>query len=112
MIYRRLLDQPQTSPIAAGWLRYQLADALRLNREFAAAYREIDRIRTDSLAEPDDELQERVDLLAVELALDRGDCQQAIAELEGFLSRHPTSKKSRSARRRLQYLETEGSQCT
>jgi thioredoxin-like negative regulator of GroEL len=93
-------------------LQYLLADALRLARQWDAAQQELAAVRAAAALLRDRDLVERADLLAFNLADDRGDCRQAIAVLEDFLRVHPRSGYSGQAAQTLAALRTDKAACT
>jgi thioredoxin-like negative regulator of GroEL len=93
-------------------LQYLLADALRIARSWSEAEKELAAVRAAAATLRDQDLAERADLLAFNLADDRGDCQQAIAVLEDFLRLHPRSGYSGRAAQTLQALRTDKADCT
>lgn len=110
--YRRILELDQLTPKQQNWTRYQLVDALRLAGDYDAAMKELSMARQGTVQTADQELLERLDYLAADIALDRGDCQQARAALESFLGQHPASDLRRQAKRALATLDSDGFSCT
>ena len=112
--YRRLLEQPGTP--AARRARYQLnlADALRLARDWQGADRALGAARATVAKLATGErrpLEDQVDLVVVRLAHDRGGCT-AVATLESFLREHPESRHRSLARGNLAQLRTSSPNCS
>ena len=99
-------------PARSNRIRYQLADALRLARQFDESWNEIEEVRNDLDPAKDGALLERFELLAAQVLIDRGDCSRARSELELFLSQHPSSDLKRVARHTLDTLRDEGYRCS
>ena len=93
-------------------LQYLLADALRMARSWSEAEKELAAVRASAALLRDQDLAERAELLAFNLADDRGDCRQAIAVLEDFLRVHPRSGYSGQAAQTLQALRADKAACT
>ncbi len=93
-------------------IRYLLADSLRLGRQFEEAAKELAAVRSAAAKLADQELIERADLLAYNLADDRGNCQQAMVALEDFLRLHPKSGFRGQAAQTLATLRTDKAACT
>jgi thiol:disulfide interchange protein DsbD len=93
-------------------LQFLLADALRMARSWSEAEKELAAVRSAAAMLRDQDLAERADLLAFNLADDRGDCRQAIAVLEDFLRLHPRSGYSGQAAQTLAALRTDKAACT
>ena len=110
--YQRILELEQLTQKQMNWTRYQLVDALRLTGDFDSARKELEIARAAALADSDQELVERLDYLSADIALDRGDCQQARTALETFLGEHPQSDLRPQAKRTLAALEADRSRCT
>lgn len=111
-LYRRILSTGELSESEEARTRYQLADALRIAGRYDRALEEVNGARAGASRADEPSLLERLDLLAAEIALDRGDCQRARTALRDFLNRHPQSQLRRHAKRSLAALEAEGSRCT
>lgn len=103
-LYRRLLEdaQGEDSDGDAAQLHYLLADALRLARDWEGAEESLAGARA---ATDDPRLEERLDLLAYQVAEDHGDCQGAKSSLERFLDAHPESRLHARMARALRDLE-------
>jgi len=93
-------------------LQYLLADALRMARSWNEAEKELAAVRAAAAMLRDQDLAERSELLAFNLADDRGDCHQAIAVLQDFLRLHPRSGYSGQAAQTLQALRSDKAACT
>lgn len=106
-LYRRLLAGPAMDPELAAWTHYLLADALRIANDFEQAQRVLDDARRVAGTVSSDRLLERLDLLAVQVAEDRGDCRTQANALESFLKLHPESGYASRARRTLDTLRGE-----
>ena len=111
-LYRQLLSLEVLQPEEANWTRYQLSDALRISHQFDAAQVELERARTEALSISQDSLVPRLDLLAADIALDRGDCEQARQEFQAFLGSHPTGELRRHARQALAAINGNSALCT
>lgn len=107
-LYRQLANAPGTDTTLAGWTRYLLADALRMAGDYPGASREIAEAKRLAGDKGAAQLIERLDLLTVQVAEDRGDCRSQMTALESFLSQHPKSDYSYRAKRTLQALKSEG----
>lgn len=96
-LYQRVLEQIRRGTEAEAWLTYQLADALRIGRDWDAARRHLAVAHELATAlgaksgAKSAELEERVDLLSVHLAQESGDCDGALTSLQRFLDVHPKS---------------------
>lgn len=102
----------ETNALSVARLRYLLADALRLGRQFEEAGKELATLRAAAALLRDQDLIERADLLAFNLADDRGNCQQAVSALEDFLRLHPKSGYSGQAAQTLAALRSDKAACT
>jgi len=112
-LYRRVLASSGVQPAERPLLTYLLADALRLDRDFAGASTALAAARAAAQREHDAELVERADLLAFSIAHEAGDCRRAKLSLEEFLQKHPQSSMSAQAQRALQALAADKSaRCT
>ena len=111
-LYRRLLTTGGLPPAKLNLIRYQLADALRLARQYDEAWEEIEGARASLDSAKDNPLLERFELLAAQVLIDRGDCSRAQSELETFLDQHPSSDLRRVARQTLTTLREEGYRCS
>jgi len=111
-LYRQLLSLEVLQPNDETWTRYQLSDALRIGRQFEAAQLELERARAEALLIGQDSLVPRLDLLAADIALDRGDCEQARREFEAFLGSHPKGEMRRHAKQGLASIKGDSSLCT
>lgn len=90
-LYRRLLELGWKEPKGDAWLRFLLADALRLDQDYDGASGAVREGRRLATAAGDTSLLERLDLMDIQLAVDRGDCKQQLAGLEAFKKHHPKS---------------------
>jgi tetratricopeptide (TPR) repeat protein len=110
-LYRRMLATEQVSVEQAMALRYQLAETLRLGEAYEQAIEQVQQARVLATREGNSTLLERLELLTAQIALDRGDCESAENALEEFLGSHPESQFSRSARKTLKVLRSDGFAC-
>ena len=110
-LLRRVIASEENA-LTAARLRYLLADALRLGRQFEEAGKELAALRAAAAMLRDQDLVERADLLAFNLADDRGNCKQAVTALEDFLRLHPKSGYSGQAAQTLVALRSDKAACT
>ena len=110
-LLRRTIDLETDAQLRAR-MQYLLADSLRLAGAWKDSATELAAARSAATMLRDQDLVERVDLLAFSLAEDRGDCKQAIAALEDFLRVHPRSGYSGQAAQTLATLRTDKAACT
>ncbi len=111
-LYQAMLEEVRDGNGAA-WLHYLAADAYRLEGEISQAESSMRRARSLAGGLDDPELLERLDLLRYYIAHDNGDCREAIASLERFLSSHPKSGYRSQARRTLTAIRAgKGMECT
>jgi len=110
-LYRRMIATRQLAPEKEIRIQYQLIDALRLAAHYEEALQELGRTRQSAIQVEDMPLVQRFDLLAAQISLDRGDCDEAQSALEDFLGAYPTSDLVKAARRTLQTLKSAGYQC-
>lgn len=110
-LYRRLLEGPGVTPEQELSARFRLVNSLRLSQRYDEAYEELERAQ--SLAETlrNKRLLEHLDLLAADLARERGDCRLAMSYLQTFLERYPNSSLRPQARRTLYTLRTDEGAC-
>ena len=111
-LYRQLLTVENLGIQETTWARYQLADALRLARDFDLAEAELGRARSLADSEGDQGMIERIELLSADIAMDRGDCERAKLAYQTFLGRHPVSSLRRYAERSLVTIDSDTGQCT
>ncbi len=111
-MYRQLLSLESIGTEEEMRTRYQLSDALRLSQEYDKASSELARARSQAKSVEDKKLIERIDLLAADIALSRGDCDSARTAYQVFLGKHPTSNLRRLAKRALATIDAENAQCT
>jgi thioredoxin-like negative regulator of GroEL len=112
ILYRRVLSTPGLTPDLNGWTRYLLADALRMAEDYESAQREIAEAKRGASGKAGEQLIERLDLLAVQVAEDRGDCRSQVSALQSFIKLHPQSDYRYRAQRTLDTLRSEGgAQC-
>lgn len=106
-LYRRVLEQVRRGTDAEAWLTYQVADALRIGRDWDAARDALGEARklATTLDAQGSGLEERVDLLSVHLAQESGDCDGTLASLERFLHQHPESTHATYAERTLDAIK-------
>lgn len=101
---------PAGSPEAGEW-RYRRADALRLAEQFEPALAAIDQGQKDALKSDNKPLAERFDFLRSLVALDRGDCDKAMASLQSFLAQYPQSSLRGMVNRALNDLKQHPTVC-
>lgn len=111
-LYQRILSLGELTESGRVLTRVQMVDALRLAGRYDEAVVELGPARNEATRAGVGSLLERLDLLAAEIAMDRGDCLQARSALEEFLEKHPESDWKRYARQSLASLRREGEQCT
>ncbi len=112
-LYQRILDRIQQGTDAEAWLTYNMADALRMGRHYESANQTLELANTLAVRLEDNELMERIALLATQVAQDLGDCTRAMATLEHFVNSFPKSIHSHDARRTLQAIRKgEAMECT
>jgi thiol-disulfide isomerase/thioredoxin len=107
-LYERLIA---ASPAEAGEWRYRRADALRLAEEFEPALAAIEQGQKDALKADNKPLAERFDFLRSLVALDRGDCDKAMASLQSFLAQYPQSSLRGMVNRALNDLKQHPTVC-
>ncbi len=94
------------------WVRYFLADSLRMAGHFDEARQAAARAGAAAAAVHDEDLTERLALMPFWLARDQSHCAAAAQALATFESRHPKSALLSSAHLALQELRSEGSTCS
>lgn len=109
-LYRRVLELGGMPAEETAWMRYLLADALRMSGDYRGASVEVAKAH-GAVPRGSEALLERVDLLAVQIAEQDGDCRQRVSALEAFLKAHPASQYSAQARRSLQELSADTAAC-
>ena len=111
-IYLQMLSLDSLTSEEENWVRFQLSDSLRISKEFDLAAEHLANARRQAKASEEKELLERIDLLAGEIALDRGDCTQARIAFEAFLGKHPASDLRQYARQALLDLDSANTRCS
>lgn len=111
-LYRRLLAREVITPEQELSARFRLVKSLRINRQFDQAGEELEQARTLAEAQENTRLLEHLDLMAAELAVERGDCRLAMAMLQTFLDRYPDGNLHEQARRTLYWLSTDEKACS
>jgi len=101
-LYRKILEILPPDSSDATWVRFRLADALRLWGRFDAAHDALGFARKSAAESADTDFLEQVDLLGIRIAQDMGDCDQTTQVLKNFLSAHPKSSYVPLARRTLE----------
>jgi tetratricopeptide (TPR) repeat protein len=110
-LYQRLLDRPGITPEQELSARFRLVNSLRISQRFDEAQVELERARVLAETQQNTRLLEHLDLLAADLARDRGDCREAITHLQTFIDRYPQSSLRPQARRTLYTLRTNEGNC-
>ena len=110
-LYRRLLEGPGVTPEQELSARFRLVNSLRLSQRFDEAQVELERAQVLAEALQNDRLLEHLDLLAADLARERGDCPLAMSYLQTFIERYPQSSLRPQARRTLYALRTNQEAC-
>ncbi len=99
-LFEKLVATPSGDARKDAWRRYLLADARRLEEDFAAAARELATAEKAARAAGDDaQLLERIDWLGFALARDARDCGRAQGALARLEKDHPSSPLVAEARR-------------
>ncbi|MGB5814441.1 MAG: thioredoxin family protein [Thermoanaerobaculia bacterium] len=111
-LYRRLLEGPGVTPEQELSARFRLVNSLRLSQRFDEAQEELEQARILATAQQNNRLLEHLDLLAADLARERGDCRSALTYLQTFLERYPQSSLRPQARRTLYALRTNEGACS
>lgn len=106
-VYRRVLaDLNPASPLGAR-LSYEVAESLRRGGDLTGAQEALEgataNVRKAELEDSD--LGARLALLRFHIAHDRGECQEAVGNLESFLDRYPESPLAPPARSTLHRLK-------
>ena len=110
-LLEKLVATPSGDAKKDAWRRYLLADARRLDEDFAAAARELGAADRAAHATGDVQLLERVDWLGFALARDARDCARAQGALVRLEKEHPASPLVAEARRDWTSLKT-AAQCS
>lgn len=110
-LYQQMLRTDDLPREKAVLVQYQLTDALRLAGRYDEALEQLGDTRPNALDVGNAELVERLDLLGAQVAIDRGDCQQAESELQHFLSTYRKSQLRKQANRTLATLRADGYRC-
>lgn len=111
-LYRRLLEGPGVTPEQELSARFRLVNSLRLSQRYDEAQAELELAQTLAEELQNERLLEHLDLLAADLARERGDCQLAMSYLQTFLERYPGSSLRPQARRTLYALRTNEGACS
>jgi thioredoxin-like negative regulator of GroEL len=111
-LYRRLLEGPGVTPEQELSARFRLVNSLRLSQRYDEAHEELTRAQNLAKAQQNERLLEHLDLLAADLARERGDCPLAMSYLQTFLERYPQSSLRPQARRTLYALRTKQGACS
>jgi thioredoxin-like negative regulator of GroEL len=111
-LYRRLLEGPGVTPEQELSARFRLVNSLRLSQRYDEAQAELELAQTLAKQLQNERLLEHLDLLAADLARERGDCQLAMSHLQTFLERYPGSSLRPQARRPLYALRTNEGACS
>ena len=111
-LYRRLLEGPGVTPEQELSARFRLVNSLRLSQRYDEAYEELERAQILAETQQNNRLLEHLDLLAADLARERGDCRLAMSYLQTFLERYPQSSLRPQARRTLYALRTNEGACS
>ena len=111
-LYRRLLEGPGVNPEQELSARFRLVNSLRLSQRYDEAQAELELAQTLAEELQNERLLEHLDLLAADLARERGDCQLAMSNLQTFLERYPGSSLRPQARRTLYALRTNEGACS
>ncbi|MGB6001950.1 MAG: thioredoxin family protein [Thermoanaerobaculia bacterium] len=111
-LYRRLLEGPGVTPEQELSARFRLVNSLRLSQRFDEAQEELEQALILATAQQNNRLLEHLDLLAADLARERGDCRSALTYLQTFLERYPQSSLRPQARRTLYALRTNEGACS
>lgn len=110
-LYRQILATEQLPGDKAILVRYQLTNALRLTGQFEEALQELAKTQIGALQAGNTELVERLELMAAQIELDKGDCRKAEAALEEFLGDHRKSPLRGQVHRTLATIRADGYQC-
>ena len=94
------------------WVRFFLADSLRMARDFAGARAALTRAAKAAEGVADPELTERLALFSFWIARDESRCAAAAAALGSFEHRHPKSELLQDARQALDDLRGGASTCS
>ena len=92
-------------------VRYQLTNTLRLSGRYEEALKELAKTHSDALQAGNTELVERLELMAAQIELDKGNCEKAEAALEEFLGDHRKSPLRGQVNRTLAMIRADGFQC-
>lgn len=111
-LYRRMLALDSLPAENQTLTRYRLSDALRIALDFDAAERELEIARAAAQSSRDPLLLDRIELLAGDIALDRGDCERAREAFESLLGRGSSDEFKRQARRGLATIQAQEEQCS
>lgn len=111
-LLEKLLATPSSDPGKDAWRRYLLADARRLDEDWAAAARDLGAAEQAARAAGDDpKLAESLDWLGFALARDARDCARAQGALARLEKDHPASPLVAEAKRDWTSLKT-AAQCS
>jgi thioredoxin-like negative regulator of GroEL len=111
-LYQRLLERPGVTPEQELSARFRLVNSLRLSQRFDEAHEELERTKVLAETLQNERILEHLDLLAADLARERGDCPLAMSYLQTFIERYPQSSLRPQARRTLYALRTDEGACT
>src|SRR5690606_16783163 len=100
-LYDRFLDTFHPEPAEARWIGALIADTLRLDGEFAAAWTRLDALRLEATAAADTAVLRRLEDLAWLLGRDGSECQ-GVAALARFVREYPESPRRPGAERLLE----------